>query len=156
MKTRCIAVRGALFLMLALALLTPAQLAAQGVKVTREAEVNGSLFFGNTSQRLAALRAGIARADSGMEISVGARFTYADQESAAGVQEVSRRSWDAGTSLGWRPYGRISPYIFGNVESSLEKQIDIRWGAGAGAKYTFLKDSLREHSFGIAALAEKT
>ncbi len=155
-RTRRIAARGALFLLLFISLLTPAHLIAQGVKYTREAEVNGSLFFGNTSQRLAALRGAIARADSNMEVALGARFTYADQESAAGIQEVSRRSWDAGLSLGWRPYARISPFIFGNVESSLEKQIDTRWGAGGGAKYTFLKDSVREHSLGLAALAEKT
>jgi hypothetical protein len=130
--------------------------AAAQPKVTREAEVNGSLFFGNTSQRLASLRAGISRADSAFEVSLGGGFTYADVEDAAGVRAVNRRSWTAGTSLDWRPFATVSPFLFGNVESSLEKQIDMRWGAGVGAKWVIHRDTVHLHDFSVAVLGEKT
>jgi hypothetical protein len=132
------------------------QSGAQGVRWTREAELNGSLFFGNSSQRLAAARTGFSRADSSIESSIGARFVYADVESEDGVRAVNRRSWDASTSLDWRPMGTVSPFIFGSVESSLEKEIELRYGAGAGARYTFVRDTTREHSLSLAVLAERT
>jgi len=148
-------IRG-LILLLCGFLLIPSIVSAQGVKWTREAELNGSFFFGNSTQRSAATRAGISRADSSFELSLGARFTYADVQNEDETRAVNRRSWEGATSLDWRPFATLSPFIFASVESSLEKQIDIRWGAGAGAKYVLLRDSVREHSLSVAALAEKT
>jgi hypothetical protein len=125
-------------------------------RVTREAELSASIFFGNTSQRLAAARFGVARADSGLELALGARYTYADVESDAGIRAVNRRSWDATASADWRPYARVTPFVFANVESSLEKQIDFRYGFGAGGKLVFGRDSVFEHSLSAAILGEKT
>jgi hypothetical protein len=125
-------------------------------RVTREAELNASIFFGNTSQRLAAARLGIARADSSLELALGVRYTYADIESDAGIRAVNRRSWEANASADWRPYARVTPFVFANVESSLEKQIDFRYGFGAGGKLVFGRDSVFEHSLSAAVLGEKT
>jgi len=131
-------------------------LEAQGVQWTREAELNGSLFFGNSSQRLAAARGAISRADSSIELSLGARFTYADVESEDGIRAVNRRSWDGAASIDYRPFAKFSPFLFSNVESSLEKQIEMRYGFGAGGKYTFVREADRQHSLSLAVLGEKT
>jgi hypothetical protein len=141
---------------LVLAIFSAAPLAAQGADWNREAELSASIFFGNSSQRVAAARLGISRADSTLEVSGGFRFTYADVESDDGVRAVNRRSWDVSTSVDLRPYARLSPFVFGTLESSLEKQIDLRWGAGGGTKLVFARDSVSEHSFSLALLAEQT
>jgi hypothetical protein len=142
----------ALFLILLIA----SKLPAQQTVVSRDAELNASLFFGNTSQRLAAARAGISRANGNIELGLSGRYTYADAESADGDRSVSRRSWDVATAIDWRPFATVSPFILATVESSLEKQIEFRYGVGAGAKLNIARDSVHQHNISLALLAEQT
>ena len=135
---------------------TPARLHSQILGWKTEAEANASLFFGNTEQRLAALRSAISRADSVVESKVDVRFAYADQTTEQDVREVSKRSWLATGTVDYRPFERISPFLISNIESSLEKRIDLRYSGGAGAKYTFVATERAEASFSLAMLAERT
>ena len=139
-----------------LAMGPPDALGAQILGWKTEAEASASLFFGNTEQRLAALRSTVARADSAVEGKVDIRFAYADQTTEAEEREVSKRAWLASGTLDYRPFARVSPFLIGNVESSLEQRIDLRYSGGAGAKYTFVQNDLGEASFSLAMLAERT
>jgi hypothetical protein len=148
--------RGVRLVFAVAALGLPASAAAQ-VKVTREAELSASIFFGNNSQRLAASRLGLTRADSSFSFTTGFRYTYADiEDDETGIRAVNRRSWDLGASLDWRPFNRLSPFVSGGVESSLEKEIELRYSFGAGAKLVITRDSVREHNLAASVLGEKT
>lgn len=135
---------------------TPARLHSQILGWKTEAEANASLFFGNTEQRLAALRSAVSRADSLLESKIDLRFAYADQTTEEDVREVSKRSWLGTGTVDYRPFERISPFLIGNVESSLEQRIALRYSGGAGAKYTFVENERTEASFSLAMLAERT
>ena len=139
-----------------LGLAIPGRLQSQVLGWKTQAEASASLFFGNTEQRLAALRSTIARADSTLESKIDLRFAYADQTTEQDVREVSKRSWLASSTLDYRPFERISPFLIGNVESSYEQRIALRYSGGAGAKYTFVENERVEASFSLAMLAERT
>ena len=134
----------------------PARADAQILGWKTEAEASASLFFGNTEQRLAALRSTVARADSVIEGKVDLRFAYADQTTEDDDRGVTKRAWLASGTVDYLPFARVSPFIIGNVESSLEQRIALRYSGGAGAKYTFIQNERGEASFSLAMLGERT
>lgn len=141
---------------IAAALLAPSSAPAQILGWKTEAEASASLFFGNTEQRLGALRSTVVRADSAIEGKVDVRFAYADQTTEDDDRGVTKRAWLATGTIDYRPFARISPFVIGNLESSLEQRIALRYSGGAGAKYTFLENERGEASFSLAMLAERT
>ena len=134
----------------------PCRAGAQILGWKTEAEASASLFFGNTEQRLAALRSTVARADSVIEGKIDLRFAYADQTMEDEQRGVTKRAWLASGTLDYLPFARVSPFIIGNVESSLEQRIALRYSGGAGAKYTFVQNERGEASFSLAMLGERT
>lgn len=121
-----------------------------------EGELGASLFFGNTSQTTLNTRLATERADSSYELSAAASFNYGEAENDVGQEFVVKRSWDVEGSFDWRPYGRWSPFLFGQGQSSLERRIDFRYNAGGGAKYTVTRDEENRFDLSLALLAEQT
>lgn len=121
-----------------------------------EGELGASLFFGNTSQTTVNTRLATARADSAYELSAAATFNYGEAEDDAGREFVVKRSWDVEGSFDWRPYGRLSPFLVGQGQSSLERRIDFRYNVGGGGKYTFARDDRTRVDLSLALLAEQT
>lgn len=121
-----------------------------------EGELGASLFFGNTSQTTLNTRLATERADSSYELSAIASFNYGEAENDVGEEFVVKRSWEVEGSFDWRPYGRWSPFLFGQGQSSLERRIDFRYNAGGGAKYTFTRDEEDRLDLSLALLAEQT
>ncbi len=148
--------RAVVALALPLSLALPCGAHAQILGWSTEAEASASLFFGNTEQRLAALRSTVARADSAIEGKIDLRFAYADQTTDEDERGVTKRAWLASGTIDYLPFARVSPFIIGNVESSLEQRIDLRYSGGAGAKYTFIENERGEASFSLAMLGERT
>lgn len=146
-----------LFLLL---LIAASPLAAQdGGEARRfrfETELGASLFFGNTEQVTFTNRSELSRADSLAEFSLGWDITYGEATDEEGVTFVNRRSWAAVTSVDLRPHGRLSPFLFGTLEASLQKRIDRRFSGGAGAKLTFVDSEVALADLSAAALLERT
>jgi hypothetical protein len=149
-----------LLLVLLLLVLTPPPIWAQGQGGDRrfrfETELGASVFFGNTQQVTFTNRSELSRADSTAEFSLGWDITYGEATGEDGVTFVNRRSWAAVTSVDLRPHARVSPFLFGTLEASLQKRIDRRFSGGAGAKLTFVDSDVALADLSAAALVERT
>ena len=127
---------------------------AQTVGWDGKAEANASLFFGNTRQTTFGTRLAGGHADSTADVRLDGQFTYSEAESAERRQYVAKRSWRAGGTADYRPFARVSPFVLGSVESSLEKRIDRRYSGGAGAKLLLLRNPRTVSDISLALLAE--
>lgn len=121
-----------------------------------DSEVGASLFFGNTRQATLTSRGGASRTDSILEWASDLAFTYGEATNREGVEFVNKRSWAVGTSLDYKPKGASSPFLFGRVQSSHEKRIQLRYEAGVGGKLTVQRDPKGMVDFSVALLAERT
>lgn len=119
-------------------------------------EANGSTLFGATSQTLAALAATLSHTGEGFTADANVKIRYGESENDARETFVSSRSWAFATTFDALPQGRISPFFFGSVESSLEKRIDRRSAGGVGVKWVFAATNTGKASISLAALAERT
>ena len=129
---------------------------AQEAEWSVEGELGASLSFGNTSQATVNSRLATSRADSSYEASSQLTFRYGEAEDETGDSFVTARSWNLEASLDWRPYSRISPYVFGQGESSFQRRIDFRYNVGGGGKYTFVQRDDARVDLSAALLAEQT
>ena len=118
-------------------------------------EIGGSAFFGNTSQ--SALTAA-----SSSEVGLGlfnldgrAGFAYGEATNEAGDTFLNKRAWDLAVRLAFEPGTSVGAFIVSRVESIFEKKIDLRYNAGAGAKFQIGADAT-EAEFNLALLGEKT
>jgi hypothetical protein len=136
--------------------LLPALLPAQELGWDVKAEANASLFFGNTRQSTVATRLSAGRADSTFEVKSDGEFTYGEAETSDRQMYVNKRSWRAGLTGDYRPFARVSPFALAGVESSLEKRVDLRYNAGAGAKYVFVRSERTASDFSLALLGERS
>lgn len=145
------------FLSATLVLITaPDGVTAQDVDWDVEAEAGASIFFGNTSQTTINTRLSTSRADSTYDLSTQSSFAYGEAENEAGEAFVVKRAWDLEVSLDWHPFARLSPFVFGQGESSFERRIDFRYNAGGGGKYTFIRTEESRLDLSLALLAEQT
>jgi hypothetical protein len=135
---------------------TVAAASAQKVGWHATGEANASLFFGAVSQRVAATLASITHTDSAFEGEGSFNFRYGEAADSGGTSFVNARSWLAALQADVRPYARLSPFVLGTVESSLEKGIQIRESGGGGIKYSILHTDKNEASVSLAALGEHT
>lgn len=131
-------------------------LEAQEAEWEIEGELGASVFFGNTSQTTFNTRLATSRADSVYDLSTQSSFSYGEAENRAGESFVVKRAWDAEVGLDWRPFATLSPFLFGQGESSFEWRIDFRYNAGGGGKYTFVRDERSRVDLSLALLAEQT
>lgn len=130
--------------------------AAQAPDRDVEAELGASVFFGNTSQTTINTRLAASRADSMYELSSQGTFSYGEAEDDQGESFVVSRAWDLEASLDWHPYARVSPFVFGQGESSFQRRIDFRYNLGAGGKFTFVQSERSRLDLSLALLAEQT
>ncbi|HEY9229028.1 MAG TPA: DUF481 domain-containing protein [Gemmatimonadaceae bacterium] len=123
---------------------------------TASGSLNATVLFGGTAQRIVATSTEIARADSALEASVGINYKYGEAAAEDGNNFVSARSWSVSVSADPAPFARLTPFAFGSVESSLQRQISRRYSGGSGAKWTFARTERGNASVSVAALGERT
>ncbi len=121
-----------------------------------EAEVGGAFFFGNREQNHFNTRTQIEREDALFESATEFRFTYGTAPDADGNREIVRRSWVADSSLDFQPNERVRPFVSGRMESSFEREIGLRYDAGAGFKFDHRIDRDNRTEFSVSLLAERT
>ncbi len=121
-----------------------------------EGEVGASVFFGASDQTTVAAKLGVARAGRAFELESGLSFLYGEATDGEGTTSVNKRSWSVESNVDYRGFSRVNPYLFGSALSSLEKKINLRLTAGAGAKVTALDSGVSRLAFALAVLAEQT
>lgn len=119
-------------------------------------QANGSVLFGNTEQRIVGGKVTVARGDSVMELGAELQTLYGESSVEGQDPQVVKRLWLGALTFDWRPHARLSPFMFGSVESNLEKRIAQRYSLGIGAKQTFLSTETTETSLSVALLEERT
>ncbi len=112
---------------------------AQTIGQKTEGELSGNVYFGNTRQILAALRAERERIDSASSVRTQLRYNYGQTTTDATGTVVSKRSWIGASNYDWRPFARLSPFVRASVESSLESQIARRYRAGGGERLNIIR-----------------
>jgi hypothetical protein len=140
----------------AASLLVAPPLAAQELGWSGSAEASANLLFGAARARLAALAAGAARVDSALELRVDAQLTYADSREEDGPRHTTARATRLTAGADWRPFARVSPFVFGSAEASLQQRIAGRLSGGAGAKLTLHRTGDDDVSVSLAVLGERT
>ncbi|HEX9563021.1 MAG TPA: DUF481 domain-containing protein [Gemmatimonadaceae bacterium] len=129
---------------------------AQDVIWNRTVEASANLLFGAATGRVASLTAGVARADSGLDLRAEMRFSYADAEDAEGVSSVTARSSKVLLGIDHHPFARFSPFAFGSAEANLQQRIAHRYSLGGGAKLRLVPPGDNEASISLALLWEET
>ncbi len=133
-----------------------AQQADEGTRNWRaKGELGGSAFFGNTSQSAltAALSGEVGLGFTQLDGRTG--FAYGRAANEAGETFTNKRAWDIAVRLDFDPGSSAGAFVISKVESILEKKIDLRYSAGAGAKYGIGGDGTQAE-FNLALLVEKT
>ena len=141
---------------LLLSLITPTRLLAQDIGWRGSAEANASLFFGNTDQWVVAGATRLAFSDSSVEVRGELRADYAETSVDSGGSTVSRRAWLASMGVDFSPFARVSPFLLGSAESSLQQRIARRYSAGFGGKLTYVQTDDSKLSTSLAILWERT
>lgn len=139
-----------------LSFLAPSHLGAQEIGWRGSAEANASLFFGNTDQWVVAGATRLAFSDSAVEVRGEIRADYAETSVDSGGSTVSRRAWLASMGVDLAPFSRVSPFVQGSAESSLQQRIARRYSAGFGGKLTVVQTDDSKLSSSIALLWEQT
>lgn len=137
-------------------LLIPTRLAAQEIGWNGTTEANASLFFGNTEQWVVAGSTKLSYSDSTVEVRGELRADYAETSEDSGGSTVSRRAWLASTAVDLAPFSRVSPYLLGSAESSLQARIARRYSGGFGGKLTYMQTDDTKLSTSIAIVWERT
>lgn len=120
-------------------------------------ELGASLFFGAADQTAVTLGGSAEHTSEWLEWGLGAAFAYGEAQNPDTRQSfVNKRSWNANTSLDYRPQARVSPFVFVSGEGAFERQIDLRLSGGAGAKYHIVRNERSRLDVSLAALVERT
>lgn len=119
-------------------------------------EAGGHILFGAASGRLVSLSASGSRADSAMEVQTSVTLGYADAATDSGQRSVTARSYRVSLGIDQRPYARISNFVFGSTEASLQQRVANRLNGGVGTKLTFQRRGDDDVSASLAILAERT
>ena len=144
--------------MLGLAALALMAVPAQGQEKSWSAktELGASVFFGNTSQSaMTASFTGTLDRDA-VDLAGRAGFAYGEATTVDGDNVVNKRAWDAGLDVTYDTGSPLNAFVRGMVESIYEKKIDLRYNAGAGARYRFGSAEGVRTEPSLALLAEKT
>lgn len=147
---------GILVTSLLLLLSLPTTLGAQDIGWNGSAEANASLFFGNTDQWVVAGATRASYSDSTMEVRGEVRADYAETALDSGGTTVSRRAWFLSTGIDFAPFSRVSPFLLGSMESSLQARIHRRYAGGFGGKLTYIQSDDTKLSTSLALLWERT
>ena len=129
---------------------------AQEVEWDAEAELGGSLFFGNQSQTVFTSRGFVEREHPNVESSLEGRFNFGRATDDDGEAFVSRRSWKGEGEVDLLPDGRLNPTFSGSVEKSLERRIALRYDVGGGMRATFVRTDRSRAEATVQFMAEQT
>jgi len=121
-----------------------------------EVELGGNVFFGNRDQSQLSTRALVERADSLFESTSEFRFAYGEATNRDDIREVNRRNWSSASSLDFRPQSQFRPFVSGRMESAFERQIALRYNAGAGLRMRWERNRENRVDLSVAILAERT
>jgi hypothetical protein len=121
-----------------------------------EGEVGATVFFGATDQTTVATKLGLDRRSPRFELENDLSYLYGEATGEGGDTFVNKRSWAIESTLDYRGFSRVNPYLFGSALSSLEKAIEVRYKGGAGAKFTALDSEVTRLDFAVAVLGEET
>ncbi len=140
---------------------SPSPLSAQEAdadlpKWSLDSEAGVSIFFGASDQTTIATKAKLTRESRLFEAETDLSYLYGEATDGEGITFVNKRSWSVAASLGYRGFAWVNPYSQASASSSLEKKIELRYDAGAGAKFTVLQSDVTKLNFALAVLAEKT
>jgi hypothetical protein len=119
------------------------------------AQLNGSLLYGESVQRVLGARGGISRADSLLEFSAALQTLYGDASLDDSPREVVKRIWLGSLTADLKPHAIWSPFALATVETNLEKRIAGRYNAGLGIKYTARRTQATDVSLSVALLDEQ-
>jgi hypothetical protein len=139
-----------------LATLITSNAAAQPGGWSSVVEASASTLFGAMSQTLASLATTVSHDGQRLAADASMKFRYGESEGEDRNTFVSSRSWAATMAVDALPEGRVSPFILGSAEASLEKRIASRVSGGAGAKWVFAKSNTGKASVSVALLGERT
>jgi hypothetical protein len=139
-----------------LAVLVTSRSAAQATGWHSVVEASASTLFGATSQTLASLATAVSHNGQRLTADGSVKFRYGESEAEDQNTFVSSRSWAATMSVDALPEGRVSPFLLGSAEASLEKRIASRVSGGVGAKWVFAKSNTGTASASVAMLGERT
>ncbi len=117
---------------------------------------NASLFFGNTQQQVLGADAKLARVDSTFGVSGELQSLYGEASLNQGPRTVTKRLWMGTVTVNLRPLAPVSSFITGTYQSNLEKRIDARYSAGAGAKWNIRQSGATDASLSLSLSAERT
>ncbi len=118
-------------------------------------QLNGSLLFGDTEQRVFGALGALSRADSLLEFNGSLQTLYGEASLEDGERAVIKRLWLGSLTADWRPNDTWSPFVLATVETNLEKRILSRFNTGAGVKYTARRTEAQEISVSVALLDER-
>ena len=110
----------------------------------------------SSSQTLTTFATSLSHDGKAFDGDASVQFRYGESEDDQHVKFVSSRGWMANVSLDATPDGRVSPFVLGSVEASLEKRIASRTSGGAGAKLVLAKSNTGSASLSLALLGERT
>lgn len=106
---------------------------------------------GNVETQFMTLRGDISRLDSLVEVSFHGEFSYGEQDGIKNQQLLLGT-----TTIDFWSEAEVSPFLLGSAEKNFQRQIDLRWQAGAGVKWEFWRDTTNDVSISAAALFDAT
>jgi len=133
----------------------PACVAAQDVGWHSTVDASATTLFGATSQTLASFATSVSRDGEDFSADATAKFYYGESKDADRITFVSARSWALGATFDALPKARVSPFLLGSAEASLEKRIASRTSGGVGAKWVFTRTNTGSASISLALLGER-
>lgn len=118
--------------------------------------VNASLFFGNTQQQVFGADAKLARVDSTFGVGAELQTTYGEASVAGAPRVVTKRLWMGTLTANFRPLARVSSFLTGSYNSSLENRIASRYSVGGGAKWNIHQTATTSAGLSLSLSGEHT
>ncbi len=111
-------------------------------------ELGANVFFGNTSQlaMTTSLAGTLERGSLGL--AGRTNFAYGEASTSEGDNFVNKRAWDAALDVNFHPGSALNGFVRG--------KIDLRYNAGAGARYQFGSGDDTQAELSLAVIGEKT
>ncbi|MDX1645762.1 MAG: DUF481 domain-containing protein [Longimicrobiales bacterium] len=121
-----------------------------------ESEFGASIFFGASQQNAVLAKGALARDAGTWEVGLDYGFDFGKATEPGEGSFVNKRSWSLGASADVLEESRISPFTFVEANGSLEKAIDLRLQAGAGATFRLVPRDRGRLDVSLAGLVDRT
>jgi hypothetical protein len=119
-------------------------------------ELGASIFFGASDQTSILFKSDYKQSRDYFELALSGAFDYGEAQPEPGLPaRVNQRAWGAGFELDYE-LGNWAPFVYGNGEGSLQRQIDLRLAGGAGVRYRFIDTGRTQLNVSVAVQGERT